>query len=62
MQLVLATRKPVTRPVVVRADPVLDRASPECHRSIFLALAIRKPVTRPLVVRVEPDLARASPE
>ena len=26
----------VTRPVVVRADPNLARASPECHRSIFL--------------------------
>ena len=38
MQVVLATRKPVTRPVVVRADPDMDRASPECHRSIFLAL------------------------
>ena len=35
MQVVLASRKPVTRPVVVRADPDLARASPECHRSIF---------------------------
>ena len=35
MQVVLATRKPVTRPVVVRANPDLARASPECHMSIF---------------------------
>ena len=35
MQVVLASRKPVTRPVVVRADPDLARASPECHRSTF---------------------------
>ena len=35
MQVVLATRNPVTRPMVVRAGPDLARASPECHRSIF---------------------------
>ena len=40
--MVLASRKPVTRPVVVRtdpdmarADPDMARACPECHRSIY---------------------------
>ena len=35
MQVVIATRKPVTWPVGVRTDPDMARASPECHRSIF---------------------------
>ena len=35
MQVVLATRKQVTRPVVVRVNPDLAKASPECNRSIF---------------------------
>ena len=33
--MVLATRNPVTRPMVVRAGPDLARARPECYRSIF---------------------------
>ena len=35
MQVVLATRKPVTWPVVVRANPDMARANPKYHRSIF---------------------------
>ena len=35
MLVVLVTRNPMTRPMGVRADPDLARASPECHRSIF---------------------------
>ena len=35
MQMVLATRNKVTRPMVVRDGPDLARVSPECYRSIF---------------------------
>ena len=35
MQVVMATRNPVTSPMVVRAGPNFARASPGCHRSIF---------------------------
>ena len=33
--MVLATRKSVTRPMVVSTDPYMARACLECHRSIF---------------------------
>ena len=38
MQVVLDTRNPVTRPLVVRANPYLARAGPKYHKSIFWAM------------------------
>ena len=65
MQVVLTTRKSVTRQLVIRADPDMASASLEWHKSIFRAmggdrrlklgmqvvLATREPMTRPVAVR-----------
>ena len=45
MQVALATRKPVTRPVVARADPDMARVSQESHRSIFWGMGKDKVVS-----------------
>ena len=38
MLVVLAIRKPVINPEMVRTGLDVDRAVPGCHRSIFLAM------------------------